>query len=63
MYSSHVVPQHTLQQASKLGLSELTAIGPLDGRYGSKLTGLRSIFSEYGLIRFRVMVSSYWSVP
>lgn len=43
--------------AAKLPLSELTAVGPLDGRYGSKLTGLRSIFSEYGLIRFRVAVS------
>lgn len=38
----------------------LAAIGPLDGRYGSKLTGLRSTFSEYGLIRFRVMVECRW---
>lgn len=41
-------------------MTELTAVGPLDGRYASKLTGLRSIFSEYGLIRFRVLVECRW---
>lgn len=45
---------------TKLELSELTAVGPLDGRYGAKLTGLRSIFSEYGLIRYRVLVEARW---
>ena len=35
-------------------------MGPLDGRYGSKVAGLRSIFSEYGLIRFRVLVECRW---
>ena len=35
-------------------LSALTAISPLDGRYGSKTQELRPIFSEYGLMRFRV---------
>jgi hypothetical protein len=29
-------------------------------RYGSKVAGLRSIFSEYGLIRFRVLVEVRW---
>ena len=29
-------------------------------RYGSKVAGLRSIFSEYGLIRFRVAVECRW---
>ncbi|KAK9823279.1 hypothetical protein WJX72_001564 [[Myrmecia] bisecta] len=43
-----------------LQLSELTAVTPLDGRYGSKVAGLRSIFSEYGLIRFRVLVEVRW---
>lgn len=43
-----------------LELSELTAVGPLDGRYGSKVAGLRSILSEYGLIRFRVLVECRW---
>ena len=41
-------------------LTELTAVGPLDGRYGSKIAGLRPIFSEYGLIRFRVLVECRW---
>ena len=29
-------------------LSALTAVSPVDGRYGSKTTALRSIFSEFG---------------
>lgn len=41
-------------------LSELTAISPIDGRYGSKTASLRYIFSEYGLIRFRVLVEIEW---
>ncbi|MFW1676350.1 adenylosuccinate lyase [Pontibacter sp. JAM-7] len=41
-------------------LSALTAISPVDGRYGSKTAELRDIFSEYGLIRFRVEVEVRW---
>ncbi|WP_419147100.1 adenylosuccinate lyase [Pseudoalteromonas 'SMAR'] len=41
-------------------LSALTAISPVDGRYGSKTTELRSIFSEYGLIKYRVIVEVRW---
>lgn len=41
-------------------LSALTAISPLDGRYGSKTQELRPIFSEYGLMRFRVQVELTW---
>ncbi|MET1253754.1 adenylosuccinate lyase [Aliikangiella maris] len=41
-------------------LSALTAISPADGRYGSKTTELRSIFSEYGLIKYRVTVEVRW---
>ncbi|HAR79769.1 MAG TPA: adenylosuccinate lyase [Succinivibrionaceae bacterium] len=41
-------------------LSSLTAISPLDGRYGSKTEELRPIFSEYGLMRFRVQVELTW---
>ncbi|EVU08118.1 adenylosuccinate lyase, partial [Vibrio parahaemolyticus VP2007-007] len=29
-------------------LSALTAVSPVDGRYGSKTIALREIFSEYG---------------
>ena len=38
----------------------LTAISPLDGRYSAKTESLRSIFSEYGLIRFRVLAEVRW---
>ncbi|MCP1651855.1 adenylosuccinate lyase [Pseudomonas nitroreducens] len=41
-------------------LSSLTAVSPVDGRYGSKTSALRPIFSEYGLIRFRVLVEVRW---
>jgi adenylosuccinate lyase len=41
-------------------LSELSAISPLDGRYGSKTVPLRAIFSEFGLIHHRVMVEVRW---
>ncbi|MDH5184831.1 MAG: adenylosuccinate lyase [Gammaproteobacteria bacterium] len=41
-------------------LSSLTAISPVDGRYGSKVADLRPIFSEYGLIRHRVQVEVRW---
>jgi adenylosuccinate lyase len=38
----------------------LTAISPIDGRYADKVEKLRPIFSEYGLIRFRVLVEVRW---
>ena len=41
-------------------LSALNAVSPVDGRYGSKTIALRSIFSEFGLIRFRVEVEVRW---
>ncbi|UXD89378.1 adenylosuccinate lyase [Thalassolituus hydrocarboniclasticus] len=41
-------------------LSALTAISPIDGRYGSKTVQLRPIFSEFGLIRARVEVEIRW---
>jgi len=41
-------------------LTELTAISPVDGRYGSKTADYQSIFSEYGLIRHRVLVEVRW---
>jgi len=34
----------------------LTAISPIDGRYRTKVDGLALYFSEYALIRYRVMV-------
>ncbi len=41
-------------------LTALTAISPVDGRYGNKVSVFRSIFSEYGLIRNRVTVEIRW---
>lgn len=41
-------------------LSALTAVSPVDGRYGSKTADLRPIFSEFGLIRNRVLVEIRW---
>ena len=41
-------------------LSGLTAVSPVDGRYGSKTAVLRDIFSEFGLIKFRVQVEVRW---
>jgi len=41
-------------------LNELTAISPTDGRYGSKTADLRPIFSEFGLIKHRVLVEVRW---
>jgi adenylosuccinate lyase len=39
-----------------MNLNELTAISPVDGRYRSKTAPLSDYFSEYGLIKYRVMV-------
>jgi adenylosuccinate lyase len=41
-------------------LTPLTALSPVDGRYASKTQSLRPIFSEYGLIRHRVLVEVRW---
>jgi len=41
-------------------LSTLTAVSPIDGRYGGKTADLRPIFSELGLIRHRVLVEVRW---
>jgi adenylosuccinate lyase len=43
-----------------LPLSPLTALSPLDGRYEKKIAPLRALFSEFGLIRFRVLVEIRW---
>ncbi|MBQ0128199.1 MAG: adenylosuccinate lyase [bacterium] len=39
-----------------MNLSPLTAISPIDGRYRSKTVELDDFFSEFALIRYRVMV-------
>lgn len=41
-------------------LTPLTALSPLDGRYVSKVKNLQPIFSEYGLIHFRLLIELRW---
>ncbi|MEH6528460.1 MAG: adenylosuccinate lyase [Porticoccus sp.] len=43
-----------------MNLSSLTAVSPIDGRYGSKTADLRTAFSEFGLIKNRVLVEVRW---
>ena len=38
----------------------LTNLSPIDGRYADKVDSLRPILSEFGLIRFRVLVEIRW---
>jgi adenylosuccinate lyase len=41
-------------------LTALNALSPLDGRYYGKVDALRRHFSEFGLIRYRVLVEIEW---
>ena len=43
-----------------MDLSALSAVSPIDGRYGAKTSALRAIFSEFGLIKYRVQVEVRW---
>jgi len=43
-------------KARQMKLNELTAISPVDGRYRNKSEILSEYFSEFGLIKYRVMV-------
>ena len=43
-----------------MDLSTLTAVSPIDGRYGDKTVDLRAVFSEYGLMQRRVLVEIRW---
>jgi adenylosuccinate lyase len=45
-----------------LPLSPVTALGPLDGRYANKVAALREHFSEYALIKQRVIVEVRWLI-
>ena len=46
--------------AAFINAPELFALSPLDGRYAKKLTSLRDYFSEFGWIRYRVIVELAW---
>jgi adenylosuccinate lyase len=41
-------------------LNALTAISPIDGRYFDKTNTLSEIFSEFGLIKYRVLIEVKW---
>ena len=43
-------------------LSDLSAISPIDGRYSRLVTDLQEIFSEYGLIKYRIFVEIEWFI-
>ena len=43
-----------------MDLNELCAISPIDGRYRSKTSKLDSIFSEFGLIKYRTYIEIEW---
>ena len=45
---------------SLLELDALTAISPIDGRYAGKCAELREVFSEFGLVKRRVLVECAW---
>ncbi len=45
-----------------MDFSPLTALSPLDGRYARQADALRSIFSEYALMKARVKVETEWLI-
>ena len=49
-----------MSRENNLELSPLTALSPLDGRYSTRVGVLRNHFSEFGLIRYRVMIEIRW---
>lgn len=62
MMRNAITPAHvfspTLMRLMKL--TALSAISPIDGRYADKTWDLREICSEYGLIRYRLIVEVRW---
>jgi len=49
-----------MKQTPDMALTSLTAVSPVDGRYARKTEKLRPIFSEFGLIKHRVLVEVRW---
>ncbi len=45
-----------------MSLSAISALSPLDGRYAAKMTSLRPLLSEYGLMHRRVQVEVEWFI-
>ncbi|MGZ4107105.1 MAG: adenylosuccinate lyase, partial [Tumebacillaceae bacterium] len=40
----------------------IKAISPLDGRYSEQMKGLEGYFSEWALLKFRVLVEVEWLI-
>ena len=51
---------HVYTGLPHMKVSTLRALSPADGRYADKVDSLRDLFSEYGLIRYRVLVEVRW---
>jgi len=49
-----------MEQLTQQLTHQITAISPIDGRYASKTSDLRNVFSEYGLIYHRLLVEIRW---
>ncbi|MFY8121758.1 MAG: lyase family protein, partial [Burkholderiaceae bacterium] len=69
MGASHVVASspvlaalHSDVSAAPLPLTALTALSPLDGRYGRAAAPLREVFSEYAFMRARLRVEVEWLI-
>src|SRR5690242_17553174 len=55
------VPQRRAATMRQIPMS-LKAISPLDGRYARQTAELAEYFSEYALIRYRVLVETEWLI-
>src|SRR4029434_10096257 len=58
--SSASTPQNDSARNVPVELVSLTAISPLDGRYGRQTAELRDIFSEFAFMRERLRVEIAW---
>ncbi|XP_009588821.1 uncharacterized protein [Nicotiana tomentosiformis] len=54
------VTEMSSDHSQDLELSSLSALCPLDGRYWGKVKELAPFMSEFGLIRFRILVEIKW---
>jgi len=52
--------QHPIDSSDAMDRHLLTALSPVDGRYAARVASLRPLFSELGLIRYRVAVEAAW---
>src|SRR5690606_35608256 len=58
----HLEGWRRLQALPAMNLSALSALSPLDGRYAAKVSALRPLLSEFGLMHRRVQVEIEWFI-